>query len=904
MQQRSKGRGNVSACDVATAQQVSQQASKQPSLDAKEVSPISVQDGPLVSFDDAGQQNVLDNHPDAKVQEEPAAFSDKEPPSDVQDAETKTFCGSGLDEVMVLEIFAGTARLTRAIRDIGMAAMAVDKYSTRAQSVHVACYDLNDPDQLQGLCDFISKHHHQILWAHFAPSCGAASRARGRPLPKLAHMGIKVPQPLRSDKQRLGLDGLAGTDKIKAETANITYDSTCLLVRLCHSYTIAVSLENPENSLFWKITLVILLLEELGGHMTYFDNCCRGGTRKKGTAWWSNVDWFTCLAARCDGSLFHEKWNAEFVDGKVPLPTHLEVAYPVLLCARLAAIAEIKAFDMGAVEIKNLEQQTQHAPSSQHRILLDMLPRGCKFKPLASEFGQHENWAVPRPNGPSDETSLKSFPKGTKIIHRLFHQGVLRVDDGCDVKQHDTCSGEHSAHEILTIGVPREALDFFSVKDVLRKIFSGSEYLLAKERASFLWKWSKRAKELNNEEMEFRTRLAPHLQHLLRGKRLLLLKEVLKDLGYPDHSLVDEIASGFTLHGWISESNVFPKETKRTEYTVDMVSSVAKGLNQMVFGQVNGTSDDELARTTWESTLEEIEKQWVWRDVTSDVNDVILAKRFGLQQKNRVRVIDDCTIGGYNKAYGTKEKLRVHAIDQLAACLSRLCTDLGDDIDDDIVGRTYDLARHSLRILGETALKRQKVVELAPHELTAIDFLARRVSEAETLKLSPVSLDTLIVFTDRACEGESDRFGSIGGIIVDKVGRCHQHFPYEFPTDFMRVALSESSNPICELELHPIYVAICVWRHLMQLAHVVFYLDNDAARAALCKGCGGTRLGRRIVQHVMEDESRLKLNSWYARVPSHSNISDGLSRMDCTEVLQLGPTEVKADWDFILESLL
>ena len=166
----------------------------------------------------------------------------------------------------------------------------------------------------------------------------------------------------------------------------------------------------------------------------------------------------------------------------------------------------------------------------------------------------------------------------------------------------------------------------------------------------------------------------------------------------------------------------------------------------MVFGQVNGTSDDELARTTWESTLEEIEKQWVWRDVTSDVNDVILAKRFGLQQKNRVRVIDDCTIGGYNKAYGTKEKLRVHAIDQLAACLSRLCTDLGDDIDDDIVGRTYDLARHSLRILGETALKRQKVVELAPHELTAIDFLARRVSEAETLKLSPVSLDTLIVF--------------------------------------------------------------------------------------------------------------------------------------------------------------
>ena len=503
MRQRRKNPDSVSACDVDALQQVSQQVSKRPRLDAKGVSPPPVQDGPPVSLD-AGQQNVLDNQIGEEVQEEPAAVSNRPPCSDVQDAETKNCCGrSCLDEVMVLEIFAGTARLTRAIRDIGMAAMAVDKDSTRAQSVHVACYDLNDPDQLQALCDFISKHHHQILWAHFAPSCGTASRARGRPLPKLAKLGIKVPQPLRSDKQPLGLDGLAGTDKIKAETANITYDSTCLLVRLCHSYAIAVSLENPENSLFWKIPVVILLLEELGGHMTYFDNCCHGGTRKKGTAWWSTVDWFTCLAARCDGSHFHQKWNAELVDGKVLFPTHLEAAYPVLLCARLAAIAKIKAIDMGAVEIQNLEQQTQHAPSSQHRILLDMLPRGRKFKPLVSEFGQYEKWAVPRPNGPSDDLFLKSLPKGTKITHRLFHQGVFRVDDGCDVKQHDACNGEHSAHEILTIGAPREAVDFLSravqvghsraisihlsdsVKDVLRKFFSGSDYLLAKERAIF-----------------------------------------------------------------------------------------------------------------------------------------------------------------------------------------------------------------------------------------------------------------------------------------------------------------------------------------------------------------------------------------------------------------------------------
>ena len=97
----------------------------------------------------------------------------------------RRFTGFRLDEILVLEIFSGTGRLTRAIKDLGMQGMAVDKDSHRSQSVHVANYDLNEPDQLDALCEFISKHQKQILWAHFAPSCGTASRARGKPLPKL-----------------------------------------------------------------------------------------------------------------------------------------------------------------------------------------------------------------------------------------------------------------------------------------------------------------------------------------------------------------------------------------------------------------------------------------------------------------------------------------------------------------------------------------------------------------------------------------------------------------------------------------------------------------------------------------------------------------------------------------------
>eukprot|EP00435_Cladocopium_sp_Y103_P018289 s5093_g4.t1 len=206
--------------------------------------------------------------------------------------------GVPLHDIMVLEIFAGTARLSRAVRDKGMKSVAVGKDSKRASGIHIATYDLNDPDQLAALCDFIRRHRDVILWAHFAPSCGTASRARGRPLPKLAKLGVKVPKPLRSDLQPLGLDGLSGLDKVKAECANITYESTCVLIQLCFDLAIAVSVENPENSLFWKIPMVRDLLEQLQGYLTVFDNCCHGGTRQKGTAWWSTVDWFQGLAAR------------------------------------------------------------------------------------------------------------------------------------------------------------------------------------------------------------------------------------------------------------------------------------------------------------------------------------------------------------------------------------------------------------------------------------------------------------------------------------------------------------------------------------------------------------------------------------------------------------------------------
>ena len=53
--------------------------------------------------------------------------------------------------------------------------------------------------------------------------------------------------------------------------------------------------------------------------------------------------------------------------------------------------------------------------------------------------------------------------------------------------------------------------------------------------------------ELREEEKALHEGLSDHLKKILGGKRLLLWKEILLDLGYPDAAVVDDMVSGFAL---------------------------------------------------------------------------------------------------------------------------------------------------------------------------------------------------------------------------------------------------------------------------------------------------------------------------------------------------------------------
>ena len=124
---------------------------------------------------------------------------------------------------------------------------------------------------------------------------------------------------------------------------------------------------------------------------------------------------------------------------------------------------------------------------------------------------------------------------------------------------------------------------------------------------------------------------------------------------------------------------------------MEAVQGMAKGVNKNIIKQVAANQDEELAAEVWNLTAEELERGWAWIDEQCDGEKHVLAKRFGLRQGAKTRLIDDCSVGGFNSTCGSSEKLKIHAIDEMAAYIAWCLTTFGDNAMEGVVGKTYDL---------------------------------------------------------------------------------------------------------------------------------------------------------------------------------------------------------------------
>ena len=208
----------------------------------------------------------------------------------------KDFTGFSLEDLYIIEVCAGSARLSKIAHGHGFKTMAIDHSTARTCGFPICVFDLTDPSDLESLLQFIDEAAGCILMIWVAPPCGTSSRAREKKLPKLEATGAKVPVPLRSTQQPDQLDGLGGLDKVKVEKANLIYEAVYKIASRACMHKIFVALENPTNSHYWNTSPMKALCEEQEHHYVTFHGCAHGGARDKSTSLWVNDTWLDELA--------------------------------------------------------------------------------------------------------------------------------------------------------------------------------------------------------------------------------------------------------------------------------------------------------------------------------------------------------------------------------------------------------------------------------------------------------------------------------------------------------------------------------------------------------------------------------------------------------------------------------
>ena len=432
------------------------------------------------------------------------------------------FHNVSVEDIIVIEICAGSARLTKAARTMGFKGVAVDHSDKRSCGIDICIFDLTDDTQLSNLLDYIHKDASRIALIWVAPPCGTASRARERPIP--GHRSC--PKPLRSLLQPDGLDSLAGWDKYKVETANQLYDAVYAITQCAVQLGICVAIENPTNSHYWNVASTLKIQKEFGDNFVTFHACAHGGTRDKSTSIWQSQHYFDSLALKCDRKHSHASWRPAMKDGRLQFPTAEEAAYPHLLCERIIACVMTQVLKMGAVSIESFHKQIELQQSTQQRrIAMGALPRGNKIKPLVAEFQRYDTLPCDPQQQPKQiDAKLRSYPKGARVTHRRLINGdefrgseVFLKLGQADRAVFTQCESV----EICTVGVPAEPLVFLDraieaghprgvevhveefIHNAVIENFHSPPYELAKKRLTFFKRWQERAKVYNRFRRRF-----------------------------------------------------------------------------------------------------------------------------------------------------------------------------------------------------------------------------------------------------------------------------------------------------------------------------------------------------------------------------------------------------------------
>ncbi|CAE7599568.1 unnamed protein product [Symbiodinium sp. CCMP2592] len=201
-------------------------------------------------------------------------------------------------------------------------------------------------------------------------------------------------------------------------------------------------------------------------------------------------------------------------------------------------------------------------------------------------------------------------------------------------------------------------------------------------------KWTKRAAELSEDEKKLKSSLPDYARKIVLPKRILLWREILEDLKYPDVGVLDEMLEGVHLTGQTPCTGVFPGAFKPAKQTSEQLRSKASESRQKILDAIK--SQGHLDEALEQKVDEEVELGWLSEPIDpADLPEgATISRRFAIEQSGKIRLIDDLSDSGVNGSVQTTESPKPQSLDVVAAmalaCLRKLSGI-------PMLGKTFDL---------------------------------------------------------------------------------------------------------------------------------------------------------------------------------------------------------------------
>lgn len=162
---------------------------------------------------------------------------------------------------------------------------------------------------------------------------------------------------------------------------------------------------------------------------------------------------------------------------------------------------------------------------------------------------------------------------------------------------------------------------------MFRVLIRGTEAIHQERVAKLKWLKS-RAQQLEVKENALRASLEPKVAEILKSKKLLMLDELIKYVGYADTHLVEDMCKGMTITGEGRCTGCFAPEFKPPMLEKEDLWKGAKSSQKEVKSRIPmhvarrevtvGGSRVDIAQEVWQATLKEVQCGWLEGPLSED----------------------------------------------------------------------------------------------------------------------------------------------------------------------------------------------------------------------------------------------------------------------------------------------